>query len=236
MAVFTAGMFEYSTKRDGTPGIPVEEAVEEHIRNVLARDRPDDGFLGEEGGQSGDPSTCWIVDPIDGTRVFIHGGTAWATQIALQVSGELTLGVTSAPALGSRWWGAAGQGAWMSNDLSGKRSLKVSSGSTRERLRWSCHPPLDAIHAEWRRLAAPFHEIGDYVAPTPHAVLMVMEGLVEVSLQLKGAAWDYAAFAATVHAAGGRFSYLDASTALGGIRPALFTNGSAHDEAIAALA
>ena len=236
VAVFTAGMFEHSAKRDGTPCIPVEEAVEEHIRNVLASDRPDDGFLGEEGGQSGDPSTCWIVDPIDGTRVFVQGGTAWATQIALQVSGELTLGVTSAPALGNRWWGATGQGAWMSNDLSGKRSLKVSSGSTRRRLRWSCHPPLDAIDADSRRLASPLHEIGDYIAPTTHAVLMVMDGRVEVALQFEGAAWDYAAFAATVHAAGGRFSYLDASTVLGGIRPALFTNGSAHDEAIAALA
>ena len=228
-------MFEHSTKPDATPGILVEQAVEEHIRNVLARDRPDDGFLGEEGGQSGDPSTCWIVDPIDGTRVFIQGGTAWGTHVALQVSGDLTLGVTSAPALGSRWWGAAGQGAWMSNDLSGKRSLKVSSFDSRERSRWSCHPPLDAIDADWRRLASSLHEIGDYIAPTPHAVLMVMEGLVEVSLQLEGAAWDYAAFAAIVHAAGGRFSYLDASTALSGIRPALFTNGSVHDEAIAAL-
>ena len=69
MAVLTVGTFEHSTERDGTPGILVEEAVEEHIRNVLASDRPDDGFLGEEGGQSGDPSTFWIVDPIDGTRV-----------------------------------------------------------------------------------------------------------------------------------------------------------------------
>lgn len=236
MAVFTAGIFDHSTKPDGTPGIAVEEAVEEHIRNVLAGDRPEDGFLGEEGGQSGDPSTCWIIDPIDGTRAFIHGGTAWGTQIALRVNGDLTLGVTSAPAVGSRWWGAAGQGAWQSNGPSGKRSLKVSSGGTRERLRWSCHPPLDAIDADWSRLAPPLHEIGDYIAPTTHAVLMVMEGLVDVSLQLEGAAWDYAAFAAIVHAAGGRFSYLDASTALGAIRPALFTNGLAHDEAIAALA
>jgi histidinol-phosphatase len=235
MAVFAAGNFDHSRKPDGSPTIPVEEAIEEHFRIVLARDRPEDGFLGEEGGQSGDTSTCWIVDPIDGTRVFIHGGVAWGTQIALQVDGDLTLGVTSAPAVKSRWWGAAGQGAWNSNERSGMHSLTVSSGGARERLRWSCHPPLDAVDTGWRRLASPLHEIGDYVAPTLHAVLMVMEGLVEVSLQFEGAAWDYAAFAAAVHAAGGRFSYLDASTALGGIRPALFTNGSAHNEVIAAL-
>ena len=104
MAVFAAGNFDHSTKPDGSPTIPVEEAIEEHLRIVLAHERPEDGFLGEEGGQSGDTSTCWIVDPIDGTRVFIHGGTAWGTQIALQVDGDLRLGVTSAPAVGSRWW------------------------------------------------------------------------------------------------------------------------------------
>lgn len=85
-------------------------------------------------------------------------------------------------------------------------------------------------------MATPLHEIGDDIAPILHAVLMVIEDLVEVALQFEGAAWDCAAFAAIVHAVGGRFSYLDASTALGGVRPALFTNGSAHHEAITALA
>jgi hypothetical protein len=79
--------------------------------------------------------------------------------------------------------------------------LKVSSGVTRDRLRWTCHPPLDAIDTDWRRLASPLHEIGDYIAPTLHAVLMVMEGRVDVALQFEGAAWDYAAFAAVVQAA-----------------------------------
>ena len=235
MAVFAASNFDHSVKPDGSPTIAVEDAIEEHLRFVLARERPEDGFLGEEGGQSGDPSTCWIIDPIDGTRVFIRGGTAWGTQIALQVNGELRLGVTSAPAGGSRWWGAAGQGAWTSNELSGMQSLKVSSVGTRERLGWSCHPPLDAVDSGWRLVASPLHEIGDYIAPSRHAALMVMEGLVEVSLQFEGAAWDYAAFAAVVHAAGGRFSYLDTSTALTGVRPALVSNGSAHDRAIVAL-
>lgn len=38
MAVFTAGTFKHTTKSDGTPDIPVEEAVEDYIRNALARD------------------------------------------------------------------------------------------------------------------------------------------------------------------------------------------------------
>jgi histidinol-phosphatase len=236
MDVFNAGSFGHSIKSDGTPSIPIEEAIEGEFRHVLIHDRPADGFLGEESGQSGDLATCWIVDPIDGTREFIAGDMAWGTQIALRVNGELTLGVTSAPALRSRWWGGVGHGAWASESQSGERALEVFTGDNQRRLRWSCHPPVDVINDDWRRLASRLQDIGDYVVPNRHAVLMVLEGQTEVALQLEGAPWDYAAFAAIIRAAGGRFSYLDSSTVLEGVRPALFTNGLAHDDAIKSLA
>jgi histidinol-phosphatase len=236
MPVFTGGAFEHSIKTDGTATIPVEKAIEDELRQVLAREVPEIGFLGEEGGQSGDASTCWIVDPIDGTRTFIAGGTAWGTQIALRVDGELILGVTSAPAQGGRWWGAVGHGAWTRSSQTGHRRMHLSTPDEGQRLKWSCHPPLESICDDWRRLASGLDDIGDYIDPNRHAVLMVIEGRIEAALQLEGSAWDYAAFAAIVQAAGGRFSYLDCSTTLGGVRPALFTNGIAHDDAVNALA
>ena len=186
MAAFTEGSFQHSIKPDGTPTIPVEEAIEDDLRRFLARDCPEVGFLGEERGQSGDSSTCWIVDPIDGTRIFIVGGTAWGTQIALRVDGVLILGVTSAPALGSRWWGAVGRGAWTSGGQSGERPLHTSTPDKNQRLRWSCHPPLKAISNDWRRLASGLDDIGDYIEPNPHAVLMALEGQIEVALQPNG--------------------------------------------------
>jgi histidinol-phosphatase len=236
MDAFHAGSVRHSIKSDGTPTIHVEVAIEDEVRNALTRYRLLDGFVGEETGQSGNPSACWIIDPIDGTKDFIKGEAAWATQIAFRLNGDLTLGVTSAPALGSRWWGAVGHGSWMSSNHSGRRPLKIVSTDRKERLRWSCHPALDALGTDWRRIASGLRAIGDYVAPDPHAVLMVIEGQIEVALQLEGAAWDYAAFAAIVSASGGRFSYLDSSIEIRGVRPALFTNGIAHDGALHALA
>ena len=53
----------------------------------------------------------WIVDPIDGTKGYARGIPVWATLIALEVDGDLVAGVVSAPALGSRWSAARGQGA-----------------------------------------------------------------------------------------------------------------------------
>ena len=137
MDAFMAGSFQHSTKPDGTPTVRTEVAIEDEVRRVLARHRPGDGFLGEEGGQSGDASTCWIVDPIDGTGVFITGGRAWGTQIALQLDGDLAVGVASAPALGRRWWSAIGQGAWTSSNKFGKRPLTVSTADNRNRVKWS---------------------------------------------------------------------------------------------------
>ena len=235
MAVYSSSDFRYTMKPDGTPTIAVETSIEDGIRNLLARERPEDGILGEEGGQSGDTSTRWIVDPIDGTRVFIAGGREWGTQIALQVDGSLRLGVTSAPALGARWWGATGFGAWTKTSA-GLRPLLVSRREAQQRLRWSCHPPLAAIRPDWRQKAESLNAIGDYVSPNPHAVLMVLEGTIEVAIQMEGAPWDYAAFAAIFQSAGGRFSYTDASATLAGIRPALFTNGVDHHKAVDALA
>jgi len=54
----------------------------------------------------------WIVDGIDGTRIFAAGPTEWGSLIALQDDGEIVLGVTSSPAQDRRWWATRGQGAF----------------------------------------------------------------------------------------------------------------------------
>jgi 3'(2'), 5'-bisphosphate nucleotidase len=68
----------------------------------LARLRPDDAVLSEEGVD--DParltaSRVWIVDPLDGTREYGEPGrTDWAVHVALWERGELTAGAVSLPA------------------------------------------------------------------------------------------------------------------------------------------
>ncbi len=43
----------------------------------------------------------WFIDPIDGTHNFIRGVPLFATLLAIEVEGELQIGVISAPAMGS---------------------------------------------------------------------------------------------------------------------------------------
>lgn len=60
-------------------------ASEQAIRELLARRRPDDGFLGEEGGSSGGTSgLSWVVDPLDGTVNFLFGIPHWCVSVAVR--------------------------------------------------------------------------------------------------------------------------------------------------------
>jgi myo-inositol-1(or 4)-monophosphatase len=83
---------EVSSK--STPTDLVSEAdlaAERAIRELLAELRPEDGFLGEEGGrQSGSSELHWIVDPLDGTVNFLFGIPQWCVSVAVS-DGTCTL-------------------------------------------------------------------------------------------------------------------------------------------------
>jgi myo-inositol-1(or 4)-monophosphatase len=61
-------------------------ASERAIRELLAARRPDDGFVGEEGGDAreGHSGLGWIVDPLDGTVNFVFGIPQWCVSIAVR--------------------------------------------------------------------------------------------------------------------------------------------------------
>jgi myo-inositol-1(or 4)-monophosphatase len=60
-------------------------ASERAIREMLARRRPDDGFLGEEGAPTeGSSGLSWVVDPLDGTVNFLFGIPQWCVSVAVR--------------------------------------------------------------------------------------------------------------------------------------------------------
>src|SRR6266849_8997992 len=126
---FRALDLKVETKLDLTPVSDADRAAEESLRNVLRRGRPRDAVLGEELGRSGAGPRCWVIDPIDGTKNYVRGVPVWATLIALMASGEVTVGVVSAPALGRRWWGAKDGGAWTGRSLTKAAACRVSAVS-----------------------------------------------------------------------------------------------------------
>ena len=70
---------------DGFDPVTVaDRAAERAMRDVLEREFPQDGILGEEyGAREGSSGLTWVLDPIDGTRGFISGTPTWGVLIAL---------------------------------------------------------------------------------------------------------------------------------------------------------
>jgi myo-inositol-1(or 4)-monophosphatase len=81
-----------------------DHAAERLIRDRLAGARPDDGFLGEEGGDvEGTSGLRWVVDPLDGTINFLFGIPQWAVSIACEDTGGTLAGVIYDPMRDELW-------------------------------------------------------------------------------------------------------------------------------------
>jgi len=72
-------------------------AAESAIRAVLARRRPDDAILGEEGGASGNGDLRWVIDPLDGTINFLFGVPQFAVSVACEDRDGAVVGVVLDP-------------------------------------------------------------------------------------------------------------------------------------------
>lgn len=88
---------DVATKASGEFVTNADVAAERSIRQAIADARPHDGWLGEESGSQGNHSRRWIVDPLDGTTNFLRGIPHWAVSIALEVEGQLVVGVVYDP-------------------------------------------------------------------------------------------------------------------------------------------
>ena len=76
----------------------------DYLMEALARERPDDAVLSEEGIDNPvrlSAQRVWIVDPLDGTREFSElGREDWAVHVALWQSGSLVARAVALPAQG----------------------------------------------------------------------------------------------------------------------------------------
>lgn len=83
-----------------------DREAEAAMRALLARHRPEDGIFGEEHGQQeGSSGLTWVLDPIDGTRAFISGLPSWGVLIALDDGETGRIGVIDQPFTGERFVG-----------------------------------------------------------------------------------------------------------------------------------
>ena len=89
-----------------------DRASEALLRSLLLAARPDDAFLGEEGGSGeGTTGVRWVVDPIDGTVNFLYGLPQYAVSVAAELDGEVVAGAVINAATGVEYAATRGGGA-----------------------------------------------------------------------------------------------------------------------------
>lgn len=83
-----------------------DDAAERHITALLARHRPGDAVVGEEGTLvAGEHDRLWVVDPVDGTYNFVSGSDYWCSAVALAGPEEQLLGAVHRPVTGDTYVG-----------------------------------------------------------------------------------------------------------------------------------
>ncbi|HKG55891.1 MAG TPA: inositol monophosphatase family protein [Candidatus Limnocylindrales bacterium] len=230
---------QISSKPDRTLVTQADTAIERVARERILAAHPDHGLVGEEyGTERGDAPTRWYIDPIDGTHNFVRGVPLFGTLLAVEVDGELEVGVMSAPAMRSRWYAWRGGGAWAlhRNESAEPRRLAVSSvaaipdaqllyGSGRDVVASGRVPGFERLLADaWRERG-----FGDF-----WGYALVAEGAAEAMIEVGLSPWDAAAPAVVVTEAGGRWTDVEGRQRIDS-GSFVVTNAVLHDEVLARL-
>lgn len=229
---FQAAALQVETKADNSPVTIADRKAEELLRGLMHKHTPDYGIIGEEfGGEPSGKGREWVIDPIDGTKAFIHGVPLFGTLLALLEEGRPVVGVCALPALGHVLSAAEGSGCRLDGSacrVSGAATVEESllldgSSTTMERLghgpRWAALRKRAKLHRGW----------GDCFGH-----LLVAAGRAEAMVDPIVSIWDVAPFAVILPEAGGRFSALSGKDSIQE-KSGVSTNGRIHEEILRGL-
>lgn len=230
----------------GGPITNADTELNEKIVDALHSRFPDDGILAEESADDGhwrQRARCWYVDPIDGTREFARGKTAWTVQIGLCVDGEPVLGVVSEPAAGHLSWAIRSEAETLARhrgpDDVEEDLTPRDTDIDRVQLIGGRMYPLSRQHSIRRALGVSSDRARG-VGSVGVRVASVARGDAHVYVQAPGHTkmWDTCAPAVLVLAAGGRVTDLHGlplnfkATAVTHPSGVVATQGRLHDEVL----
>jgi myo-inositol-1(or 4)-monophosphatase len=102
------------TKLESSPVSEADIAVDRLLHERLANEAAGIGWLSEESIDDPvrlDAQYLWIVDPIDGTRAYLAGGSDWSVSVALVENGRPIAACLYAPVSEQFFMAIAGRGA-----------------------------------------------------------------------------------------------------------------------------
>ena len=214
----------------------VDRRCEERIVQIVRGNFPDHAILTEEAVLPKRRSPYrWIIDPLDGTTNYAHGYPCFATSIALELEGEIILGVVYDPMLDEVFTAKKGEGAFLNGERivvsSTKRLLEalLSTGFPYD-LRESSENNLNHFN-HFMMEARAIRRDGSAALDLCYVAMGRVDGFWELKLN----AWDVAAGKLLVEEAGGLVSdFSNRPLDIYG-QEILATNGKIHQEMLEVL-
>ncbi|HEX7373916.1 MAG TPA: inositol monophosphatase family protein [Steroidobacteraceae bacterium] len=224
---------------DKLPGVffdPVTEAdrrIETRIRARLGAQFPSHRIVGEEHGDTGDGSTYWVIDPIDGTRSFISGMPTWGILLGLVEDGAAIVGLMHQPFTDETFLADPVDGARYRRNGSEVRLRTRADATLADAILYSTHPAM-LEHAgmlrQYQALAARCRLQrwgGDC-----YAFALLAQGCIDVMVDSMLMPYDIVPLIPIIEGAGGVVTDLDGKSPLQGGTVIAAANARLHAQTL----
>jgi histidinol phosphatase-like enzyme (inositol monophosphatase family) len=206
MQYFGQSSLDVKFKADATPVTLADQHAEQALRSLIHRHFPEDTVQGEEFGLSqGTSEFTWILDPIDGTKSFIHGVPLFGVLVAIKDRNDFFAGVIHMPGLDQTVYAGKTLGAWL---LRGSESPERISVSKPESLKKSLLATSSFDYFIPKNREMLFVNLCTNASASRgwadcYAFFLLAQGLVDLVVEPELQVWDWAAMKPIVEEAGG---------------------------------
>ena len=212
----------------------VDVDVETLGRSILSERFPTHTVLAEElpsapADRDTDTRYCWIFDPIDGTVNYAHGIPIFCTSLALEIDGQVEVGVVYDPSRRELFVAERGEGARLNGaPLQVSTSTDLIDALLCTGFPYDVHTHVDEVvrlFGKFVRRARAVRRLGSAALDLCYVAAGRFDGFWERGLQ----AWDSAAAALIVEEAGGRVTGMDGQVFASRDGHIVASNGPLHD-------
>jgi len=191
---------EREIKEDKSFVTKADKESETAIIDIVQRELPEHGFLGEEGHDINPGAEYrWIVDPLDGTTNFVNGIPLFAVSIGILHENDVVAAVVYNPVTRSLYAAEKGKGATYNGKLAKVSVQPAEMGCVTFGPGKKDKERLNVLFSKSEQFVKSKRYLGGAALDLAYVARGGMEGFISIGLNK----WDYAAGALLVQEAGG---------------------------------
>ena len=197
-------MITISEKRPHDYVTETDKQIEQAVVDIIRKAYPDHGILGEEGAELQGKDYLWIIDPIDGTRNFIHGLPHYTISIAISYRNRLEHALIYDPERDEFFTASRGKGAHLNGQrirISQRKQLETALLATNAPYRYDVKQRNHyfQILKTLLPLCGDIRHLGSASLDLAYVACGRLDGFFQMGLKI----WDIAAGVLLIKEAGG---------------------------------